>query len=127
MSRSQIINVHDGQICFHGLSLSSWNDLQCQINDKERYINEMKEQLKMMAIAHPRDLVNDDDDVVFAIKHRVDDLMEDYEDNVRMLQNLYCIQALIEDYKYKANMSLEEAWDEAVVDMYADIRKELGK
>ena len=91
MSRCQIIKAHNGEVCFRGISISSWNDLQAQIKDKEDYLIEIKEQLKMMAIAQPRDIV----------------------------------QGLIEDYKYKADMSLEDAWNAAVVDMYADLRNEI--
>lgn len=125
MSRCQIIKAHNGEVCFRGISISSWNDLQAQIKDKEDYLIEIKEQLKMMAIAQPRDIVGKDDDIVFAIKHRIDDVMEDYEDNCRTLYYLYAIQGLIEDYKYKADMSLEDAWNAAVVDMYADLRNEI--
>lgn len=125
MSIHQIIKPHNGEICFRGISIRSWNDLLAQIKDKEDYLIEIKEQLKMIAIAQPRDLVGKDDDIVFAIKHRIDDVMEDYEDNCKTLYYLYAIQGLIEDYKYKADMNLEDAWKAAVVDMYADLRNKI--
>ena len=37
MSRYQIIKAHNGEVCFRGISISSWNDLQPQIKDKEDY------------------------------------------------------------------------------------------
>lgn len=125
MSIHQIIKPHNGEVCFRGILIRSWNDLLTQIKDKEDYLIEIKEQLKMIAIAQPRDLVGKDDDIVFAIKHRIDDVMEDYEDNCKTLYYLYAIQGLIEDYKYKADMSLEDAWKAAVVDMYADLRNKI--
>lgn len=123
MSSTQIIKVHNGEICFRGINISSWNDLLSCIDDKERYIDKLKEQIKMMVIAQPRDLFPGKDDLIMSVKISVDNIMDDYEYNSRMLQNLYVIKALIEDYVYKTPCTLEEAWKQAYVDIYADLKR----
>lgn len=127
MSSTQIIKVHNSEICFRGINISSWNDLLSCIDDKERYIDKLKEQIKMMVIAQPRDLFPGKDDLIMSVKISVDNIMDDYEYNSRMLQNLYVIKALIDDYVYKTGCTLEEAWKQAYVDMYADLKKEVEK
>ena len=124
MSRSQIINVRNGQVCFNGISLSNWDDLCTQIEHKHEIIDHLKEDLYMIGIAHPTDIVKDGD-VISGIKHRIYDIIDSIQDEQITLQNLYYIKALIEDYKYLDNISIEEAWNKAVVDMYEDLRKEL--
>lgn len=127
MSSTQIIKVHNSEICFRGINISSWSDLLSCIDDKERYIDKLKEQIKMMVIAQPRDLFPGKDDLIMSVKISVDNIMDDYEYNSRMLQNLYVIKALIDDYVYKTGCTLEEAWKQAYVDMYADLKKEVEK
>lgn len=127
MSSTQIIKVHNSEICFRGINISSWNDLLSCIDDKERYIDKLKEQIKMMTIAQARDLFPGKDNLVLSVDIAVDNLMDDYEDNYRTLYMLYTIKSLIDDYVYKTGCTLEEAWKQAYVDMYADLKKEVEK
>lgn len=127
MSFEQIIKAHDGEVCFRGINVSSLGDLQFRIDDKERYLDKLREQIKMMVIAQPRDMFPGKDDLTMSVNVSVDNVMDDYEDTCRMLQNLYVIKALINDYVYKTGCTLEEAWEQAYVDMYADLKKEVEK
>ena len=81
----------------------------------------------MMTIAQARDLFPGKDNLVLSVDIAVDNLMDDYEDNYRTLYMLYTIKSLIDDYVYKTGCTLEEAWKQAYVDMYADLKKEVEK
>lgn len=119
------INARDGKISFHDVNVFSFNDLERQIENKHQIIENIKSELYMIGMAHPKDLINDGD-VVSKIKSLIDDKIDTIFDEHITLQNLYYIKSLIEEYKYKDNMSTEEAWNAAVVDDYAELRKSLN-
>lgn len=127
MSLTQIIKAHDGEVCFRGVNISSFDDLTSQIEDKEQYIENLRNRIKMMTIAQARDLFPGKDNLVLSVDIAVDDLMDDYEDNYGTLCMLYTIKSLIDDYVYKTGCTLEEAWKQAYVDMYADLKNEVEK
>ena len=102
MSSTQIIKAHDGEVCFWGVNISSFDDLTSQIEDKEQYIEHLRNRIKMMTIAQARDLFPGKDNLVLSVDIAVDNLMDDYEDNYRTLYMLYTIKSLIDDYIYKS-------------------------
>lgn len=127
MSCGQIIKAHNGEVYFRGINLSSLHDLDTQIDDQMDELKNLRTKIKMYAIAQPNIIAKDSSDAVTDISHKIDNLMEEYDGAIHKMHMLIFAKSLIYDYMHKDFVNAETAFKTAVVDMYADLRKELGK
>lgn len=128
MSTGKILKVHNGEIYFRGITFMSLSDIKHQIKVKEDEITRIESKLKQIAVAHPRDVVRaDSTDVLNDINMIIDNLMYDLRSLDNEIAHLHFAEHIIEDYKYKYNISEKEAYDKANIDQFADLKKELKK
>lgn len=122
MSFSQTINFYKGQASFRNVSIESLADLDLQVADCKEQLLSLKERIKMFAAAHPKDIVDSEEDLMSGISDRVDNCFAEYNDTLRKLHTLLFIKSTVDEYIYVGEMTPESAFNTAVVDMYADIR-----
>lgn len=78
-------------------------ELNDEIADLEEEVNRIKSRIKMFAAANIKDLVQIelDDDPIFTTEIKVNELLKEYEENLKKLVNLYHYKEYLEQKNEK--------------------------
>ena len=106
---------HDGEIWFRNFYFRSHGELMEEIEDSERLINRLKEELKMMAVARPTDIYPQEDDLIFKVNSEFDSKWECIEEEMRKLEKMRLIESLIDDWAFAEKITPQEAFDKVVL------------
>lgn len=109
------VKVKGKSICFDHLCVESMYDLTSQMDEGYDTIKKCFEELGQLAVATPKDISpipNDQEDVWAPfeyVRHRVQDLVEEINEEQGKLYKLWALKYILEDYTYgKDRVNLED-------------------
>ena len=127
MSRSEILKTAEQSVCIRGINFSSAADIDRQIEDALITIDYWKSQLKMLVVATPKDVTPENGIPMEYVETKANDIMDALEDEYEKLNLLRFARGILNDWTFKkSGMSIEDAFKEAYVDRYADLRQQLS-
>lgn len=128
MSKCETIKTFNGEVYFRGISFSSINDIKRQIEDEEKFQTDMRNKLVIIGMSTPKDITPGGSTPLDYVTGQVNDILDDLEDSYQKWNLLVFALHIFQDWTFKEpGMSIEDAFKEAYVDRYADLRKEINK
>ena len=114
MSYGTSIRLPYGSIYLNKMSIKGLYDLESEIDDASDSIQHVKEKLKMLASATPKDLYPNEEDVLFSLNRDFDDLWELLEEDFQKKHRLQLVLDEIDLWKGEHKDDLGEIVEESL-------------
>lgn len=122
MSRLEILKTLDGQVYFRGISFSSVQDIDKQIDEAQERMDNITSKLKQLAAATPIAITPSGYTPLEYINEKTDDLMTEYFDVCQSWNLLVYARSVINDYAVRKGISLDNAFEKCYVDKFVDLK-----
>ena len=128
MSRSETLKTVVQNVCIRGVNFSSAKDIDRQIEDTLTTIDYWKAQLKMLVVATPKDITPGNTSPIEYVEMKTNEIIDALEDEYEKLNLLRFARGILNDWVIKGYAkNMEEAFNKAYIDKFADIRNNLKK
>ena len=126
MSRSEILKTVEQTVYIRGISFNSAKDIDRQIRDALTNIDYWKSQVKMLVVATPKDITPGNTSPMEYVEMKTNEIIDALEDEYEKLNLLRFARGILNDWVIKGYAkNIEEAFNKAYVDKFADIRNNL--